>query len=97
MKDPNIGLNGKCLVLDCYVDVKDTIQADDLTKFDVFYWICTSFVLLYGIPLTVGLVHYEKYGGDPQKRSLANRFVSNVCICDMISLIFMVALVINIR
>merc|ERR1711862_185956 len=38
------------------------------------------FVLLVGVPITAGIVHYEWYGGDPQKRSLANRFLSNGAI-----------------
>ena len=76
---------GKCVVLNCFVDVDDTIRPADLDSLDVYYWICTAFVLLYGIPITVGIVHYELNAGDPQKRSLGNRFVSKGSVSCLVS------------
>ena len=74
-----------CVILNCFVDVDDTILTDDLDSFDVYYWICTAFVLLFGIPITVGIVHYELNAGDPQKRSLGNRFVSKGAVSCLVS------------
>ena len=67
---------GRCVLVHCMVEVQDVIHAEDLINFDVFYWVCTAFVVLYGTLITIGIFYYERYSGDPQKRSLGNRFVS---------------------
>ena len=45
---------------------------------------CTCFCnLLIGCPLALGLAHYEKYGGDPQKRLLNNQLISYMILCGL--------------
>ena len=41
--------------------------------------------LIIGVPLGLVIVQYEWYGGDPQKRSLGNRFASWTLITNMLS------------
>ena len=86
-----------CEVLFCFAQSEEAISQDELWLFDIVFWSLSAVSLLLALLMGANIVHYEWFGGDPQKRSLANRFMSNVCICDMTSLIFMVALVINIR
>ena len=35
--------------------------------FVIFYWLVCQ---LIGTPLMIGLLHFEKFGGDPMKRNL---------------------------
>ena len=97
MSESNLTTTGKCQVVHCSVAINDTIHADDLVTFDVFYWTCTVFVFLYGAPLTLGIVHYERYAGDPQKRSLANRFVSKGLVSCFLSALAMESFVGSLR
>ena len=57
----------------------------ELQVFDILYWSCVSLVVLVGIPIHLVIVHYEWYGGDPQKRSLVNRFMSNGVVSNIVS------------
>ena len=41
--------------------------------------------MIIGVPLGLGIVQYEWYGGDTQKRSLGNRFASWGLITNMVS------------
>ena len=89
MSESNHTMIGKCEVVHCSVEIDDIIHAHDLVNFDLFYWTCTAFVFCYGIPITVGIVHYERYAGDSQKRSLANRFVSKGAVSWFLSALAM--------
>ena len=58
---------------------------DEIFHFDVFFWTCTALTTIIGVPFGLGIVQHEWYGGDTQKRSLGNRFVSWVLITNMLS------------
>ena len=58
---------------------------DEIFHFDVFFWTCTALTTMIGVPFGFGIVQLEWYGGDTQKRSLGNRFVSWVLITNMLS------------
>ena len=47
---------------------------------DVVMWVLGVACLTLGNGLTAGIVHYEWFGGDPQKRSLGNRLSSHVAL-----------------
>ena len=34
-----------------------------------------------GNTLLIGIIHYERFGGDPQKRSFRNRLTSEIVVC----------------
>ena len=34
-----------------------------------------------GNALLIGIIHYERFGGDPQKRSFRNRLTSEIVVC----------------
>ena len=44
---------------------------------DLILWPSLVLVCLVGTPISLAVVHYDWYGGDPQKRSLGNRIISN--------------------
>ena len=46
----------------------------------ILYFICFIIVLFVGCPLLLSIVHFEQFGGDPQKRRLSNMILSNICI-----------------
>ena len=46
----------------------------------VFYFLNLILVSLVGYPLYFAIIHYEQFGGDPQKRSLQNMIYVNGCI-----------------
>ena len=62
--------------------LKSDIALDDrdIFYFDIYYWTCVAVVLVIGTPINYGIVCYEWFGGDTQKRSLVNRFISNCII-----------------
>ena len=49
----------------------------NVAKYDVYLWTSFGFCWTVGLGLLLGLIHYEKFGGDPQKRSLNNRLISS--------------------
>ena len=46
----------------------------------ILYFICFIIVMFVGCPLSLSIVHFEHYGGDPQKKRLSNMILSNICI-----------------
>lgn len=42
--------------------------------FDRVLWVSTALAWTIGPLLIYGILHYEWFGGDPQKRSLGNRY-----------------------
>ena len=61
----------------------------------ITYCVSSVFVLFVGCPMYLAIVHYEHFGGDSQKRSLANMILTNICIfviLDMITLYFGIGL-----
>ena len=74
----------ECLVEKCQVNLtqhwSQEIPIQSLMIFDIFFWTCDALIIILGIPLNIGVVHYEWYGGDPQKRSLSNRMMSSFAI-----------------
>ena len=92
-----LSLTEPCLVETCVAKIEDKISEKQLFYFDILYWTWAAIIVLIGIPMNCLIVHYEWFGGDPQKRSLANRFVSSACIADMTCLVLLVALTGSIR
>ena len=61
----------------------------------ITYCVSSVFVLFVGCPMYLAIVHYEHFGGDSQKRSLANMIFTNICIfviLDMMTLYFGIGL-----
>ena len=61
----------------------------------ITYCVSLVFVLFVGCPMYLAIVHYEHFGGDSQKRSLANMIFTNICIfviLDMMTLYFGIGL-----
>ena len=46
----------------------------------IYQGIVAIFTLLFGSIFYLGIVHYERYGGDPLKRSIQNRMISTTAI-----------------
>ena len=71
----------ECLIEKCQVNVTQhwsgEIPIQSLRIFDIFFWTCDAVIIIFGIPVNIGIIHYEWYGGDPQKRSLSNRMMSS--------------------
>ena len=57
--------------------VQPKINPQHLKIFDVCLWTSTVIAWTLGSLLMLGIIHYEKFGGDPQKRSLGNRLISS--------------------
>ena len=71
----------ECVVEKCHVNLtrhwSGEIPTSSLMHYDIFYWTVNAIIILFGIPFNIGIIHYEWYGGDPQKRSLSNRMVTS--------------------
>ena len=50
----------------------------------IYQGIVAIFTLLFGSIFYLGIVHYERYGGDPLKRSIQNRFISATAITALV-------------
>ena len=48
------------------------------------FWMSWFLNLTLGNALLLGVWHYERFGGDPQKRSLQNRLVSEIAISGLL-------------
>ena len=74
----------ECLVEKCLVNLtkhwKGEITMTSVDIFNISYWTWTALIVIFGIPLCLGILHYEWFEGDPQKRSLANRMMSGLVI-----------------
>ena len=78
-----LSLTEPCLVETCVVKIEDNISEKQLFYFDILYWTWAAIIVLIGIPMNCLIVHYEWFGGDPQKRSLANRIISSSVIANI--------------
>ena len=47
---------------------------------DIGIWVLLCPMAILGNFLLLGLAHYERFGGDPQKRSLGNRIASQAAL-----------------
>ena len=78
-----------CIVEKCQINMtvhwSGKVAEVSLRVFDISYWTCTVIMMIFGIPLNVGIINYEWYGGDPQKRSLSNRMMSSYVIAHCIA------------
>ena len=77
----------------CLVESENVIDEQNLFLFDIYFWVSVVAVLLIGLPVNFGIVYYEWFGGDTQKRSLVNRFTSNAIISNCIAAVSMHALI----
>ena len=50
----------------------------------IYQGIVAIFTLLFGNIFYLGIVHYERYGGDPLKRSIQNQLISATAITALI-------------
>ena len=57
-----------------------------IADFDAYFLISSAICWTLGTALWSGVLHYEWFGGDPQKRSLGNRLISNGVITQASSL-----------
>ena len=78
-----------CIVEKCQINMtvhwSGKVAEVSLRVFDISYWTCAVLMMIFGIPLNVGIINYEWYGGDPQKRSLSNRMISSCVIAHCIA------------
>ena len=78
-----------CIIEKCQINMtehwSEKIPAVSLEIFDISYWTCAVLMIIFGIPLNIGIINYEWYGGDPQKRSLSNRMISSCVIAHCIA------------
>ena len=49
-----------------------------------FFWMSWFLNLTLGNALLLGVWHYERFGGDPQKRGLQNRLVSEIAVSGLL-------------
>ena len=49
----------------------------------IYQGIVSIFTLLFGNIFYWGIVHYERYGGDPLKRSIQNQLISAIAIAGL--------------
>ena len=79
----------RCLVEKCLVNLtkhwNGEISIASVEIFEISYWIWTVLIIILGIPLCLGILHYEWFDGDPQKRSLINRMMSSFVISQCIA------------
>ena len=79
----------ECLIETCRVNLTRNwsreIPFSTLRGFDIFYWTCDALIILLGIPLNIGIIHYEWFGGDSQKRSLSNRMMSSFIMANCVA------------
>ena len=54
-----------------------SLSPDQLANSDALMWTMVVLVSTVATFLVLTLVHFERCGGDPQKRSLGNRLLSN--------------------
>ena len=47
---------------------------------DIAIWVLLSPMVIFSNLLLLGLAHYERFGGDPQKRSLGNQIASQAAL-----------------
>ena len=65
----------------CISSIKQPkIDPLSLTIFDSLLWTGTFAAWTLGSVLMFGIIHYERFGGDPQKRSLQNRLASQIIV-----------------
>ena len=69
-----------CLLEHCTIEIEETFNQASLKYFDSLFWIMTIFLVTILLPLNLAIIHYERFGGDSQKRSLGNRFTSHALI-----------------
>ncbi len=61
-------------------------NADGNTFAQVFGAISYGLALTVSLPLRFGIIHFEKYGGDPMKRSFGNHMISFIFEVSCVSL-----------
>ena len=69
--------------------VNPKVDPNLTAHFDRVLWVCTALAWTIGPLLIYGILHYEWFGGDPQKRSLGNRYgvARNLHSCKKILLV----------
>ena len=66
----------------CILSVKPhDIDPSAIVIFDYMMWAATFAAWTLGSVLMFGIIHYERFGGDSQKRSLGNRLISSSAKC----------------
>ena len=67
----------------CYSHPNITLK--DVGEMSSWDFVITSLAFLtagtLGNALLMGIIHYERFGGDPQKRSIRNRLTSEIVVC----------------
>ena len=53
-----------------------------MSRWNLAFLSIASFIAgTLGNALLIGIIHYERFGGDPQKRSVRNRMASEMVVC----------------
>ena len=67
----------------CYLKSEPLDPTTQFVYLDIALWTSNILTFTVGNALLGSIVHYEWYGGDPQKRSLGNRLGSHLVLCLM--------------
>ena len=67
----------------CYFHTSNKTKLGEITSTWDLAISSLAFVIsgTLGNVLLIGIIHYEKFGGDPQKRSFRNRLTSEIVVC----------------
>ena len=67
----------------CYFHTSNKTKLSEITSTWDLAISSLAFVIsgTFGNALLIGIIHYEKFGGDPQKRSVRNRMASEMVVC----------------
>jgi hypothetical protein len=71
--------------VDLYLSIRDcnctSIDSPEWYHFRICLIAISLGVQIIGTTMLCGIIHYEHYGGDPQKRTILNQLVSFISIC----------------
>ena len=82
-------------VVDCMFEwTNPGIDQRTTMVYDAILWTFSILNWTFGLAMILGILHYERFGGDPQKRSLGNRLISSgilsllgQCVCAQLNLV----------
>jgi len=71
---------GSAQIASCHLSNNYQLDNSSLVWNDVILWTAFTLDTTLSNAMLLGIIHYEWYGGDPQKRSVGNRLISSAAI-----------------
>ena len=71
--------------MDFNISANKTLQEDQTTYLEILAWTGFAIAVASCNGLAIAIIYHERFGGDPQKRSLANRLTSNMFLAFTLS------------